>query len=260
MKIRNGFVTNSSSSSFIIGKKDEEHITIESVYQKVRSYYIEYMEKLREVVSYIEEHPETNLTYKKGDDYLDFKSIKCKMWDNPSREMIEKCFGIDVWDYHRFNNIWTDCETYQDYENYWINRIENDTTGMVYAPFTIRSFVTNDKVKWLHHGRISDDFYDDDEYTGIDIKSGILSWYYPYLEEAMKNDCSSCPNLEWCGAETKEECNEARTFIKELEFPEDKACLYILGRICIESECGFIPDYIVEKLKADSEYSCNHMG
>ena len=25
-------------------------------------------------------------------------------------------------------------------------------------------------------------------------------------------------------------------------------------------ECGYIPDYIVEKLSRISEYSCNHMG
>lgn len=260
MKFRSSFVTNSSSSSFIIGKKDEENVTIESVYQKIKSYYLEYLEKVRAVISYIDEHPETNLTYKRKETYLTFESTKGSMWDNPYRKVIERSFGIDVWDYFKLDNTWTLCETYKDYENYWINKMENDNTDRVYAPFTIRSFVNNDKVKWLHHGKISDDFYDEDEYSGIGIKSDVLGWYYPYLEEAMKNDCSSCPNLEWCGVETKEECNEARTFIKELEFPEDKACLYILGRVCIHSECGYIPDYVVEKLKDDSEYSCNHMG
>ena len=40
----------------------------------------------------------------------------------------------------------------------------------------------------------------------------------------------------------------------------DKACLFLLGRICIHSECGYIPEYVVEKLSEVSEYACNHMG
>ena len=36
MKIRNGFVTNSSSSSFIIGKANDNTVTIDSVYQEIK--------------------------------------------------------------------------------------------------------------------------------------------------------------------------------------------------------------------------------
>ena len=257
MKVRLGFVTNSSSSSFIIGKKDEEHVTIESVYQKIKSYYLEYLEKIRAVISYIEKHPETNLVYKIEGEYLTFKSTKGSIWDNPHRKTIKKDFGIDVWNYFKLNNTWTLCETYKDYEDYWIYKMENDNTDRIYAPFTIRSFVSDDMVKWLHHGKLSADFRDEDECCGIDIKSWILGWYYPYLEDIMKYNCDTCPNSEWCD---KEECNDTRTMIKGVEFPEDKACLYLLGRVCIESECGYIPDYVVEKIKKDAEYACNHMG
>jgi hypothetical protein len=73
----------------------------------------------------------------------------------------------------------------------------------------------------------------------------------------MKYNCDTCPSSEWCD---REECSDNRSVINEIEFPEDKACLYLLGRICIHSECGYIPDYVVEKLMGDAEYSCNHMG
>ena len=53
-----------------------------------------------------------------------------------------------------------------------------------------------------------------------------------------------------------DECKENHKLI----FPKDKACLYLLGRVCVCSECGYIPDCVVEKLGDISEYWCKHMG
>ena len=48
MKVRLGHVTNSSSSSFVIGKKTEEW-TVELVYKKIRELYLEYIEKIQAI-------------------------------------------------------------------------------------------------------------------------------------------------------------------------------------------------------------------
>ena len=37
-------------------------------------------------------------------------------------------------------------------------------------------------------------------------------------------------------------------------------CFDLLGQVCIYSESGNIPEYIVDKLRKISEFSCNHMG
>ena len=49
-------------------------------------------------------------------------------------------------------------------------------------------------------------------------------------------------------------------YMKQNHIPKEKACLYILGRICIYSECGFIPYDIQEELYKISEFACRHMG
>ena len=57
-----------------------------------------------------------------------------------------------------------------------------------------------------------------------------------------------------------EECEPMAESFKRKGIPEDKVCLYVLGKICVCSECGYLPDYVVERLEEISEYSCNHMG
>ena len=52
----------------------------------------------------------------------------------------------------------------------------------------------------------------------------------------------------------------------ELEFDSEKIkdsknpCADFLGRICIYSECGYLPEYVVNKLSEISQHCCNHMG
>lgn len=55
LKIRNGFVTNSSSSSFIIGKANDNTVTIDSVYQEIKEFYKQYYKSCSEMYSYVEE-------------------------------------------------------------------------------------------------------------------------------------------------------------------------------------------------------------
>lgn len=257
MKIRNNFVTNSSSSSFVIGKKGDASATIESVYQTIKSLYREMLKVRDTAIEYAAAHPKMKTQYVQKDGYGTFECIekdfkkRCKLQDQ-----FEKACGISVWEYF-YNYDWLECETYVDYEQYWLSKMTNPDNWKVHAPFTIADFLEEREINWLHY------YYDpkyDTKTHKVNSTSNIVNWYFPNIREAYKHPetCDGCRDAkyrEYC----QEECSAARKIIKG-GVPEDKACLYLLGRVCIHSESGYIPSYVVDKLYEISEFSCNHMG
>lgn len=252
LKIRNGFVTNSSSSSFIIGKANDNTVTIDSVYQEIKEFYKQYYKSCSEMYSYVEEYyPDVFevVTEKRGKYLHSKKSWDCtKIADTQLRLM----FGLDHYEELPGVIDWINCETYKDYVNFWISKMEIG----VHAPFYIRDFSCNDPYVPLDFSTQMIECSGD---NGNGIESDILNWYFPNFEGVVYG-CNRCPAQYYCEKDRSEECDSMAESFKRKDIPEDKVCLYVLGKICVCSECGYLPDYVVKRLEEISEYSCNHMG
>lgn len=278
MKIRTDFVTNSSSSSFIIGKHDE-NITVDTIFNIVKELYQEYLEKRDALKADCDKY---------GIEWFETGCFKFKSgnsWDKKNEQInkqIERIYGINTWDSFHWDYDWLNCENYKEYEKYWLRKYyEEKEKGLrgSYAPFSIADFSKSEDFYALEDGHYclegkksvkasqsdifgwyigcGDALFGDEYYEKID------GHYYDRDGKLVVPKCDD--HCNWCsynehGPKSDFTCDEIIEKVQKGEITNDNAIAMVLGKICVMSECGWIPDRIVDKLGDMSRFFCNHMG
>lgn len=230
MKIRKDFVTNSSSSSFIISK-NSEYNNEESIYQHIKSIVIEYKQILDDILNKLEKQYILNKNYTISD--KNNKEISNKLFDSIDKDIRSKYGEIriyDIIDYKNYNHI-----------KELLNRIINNNTYTEYSENNIdqESF------------RIIDLSNENNTDGAI---SDIAGWYIGCYNDDISDryKCKHC-----------DEISKGYCYIANNNYSSDTKMYTILGKYAIYEEDGMkyrLSDYIKLKLDNISDYSCWHMG
>lgn len=231
MKIRKDFVTNSSSSSYIISK-NSIYKSKEDIYQYIRQITKEYVQKLTDVLDELEESYTLTKDYKLIDKTTNKQIEHMKLAAILSD--IKNKYELDIYDLHDFKfkyykttrYILYKITSYESYAEYCDHNGNHDSFRII--------DLTNEN-------NIDDYSYNE-----------IINWYINCYNDVKRYNCEYC-----------NEINKKYCYIANNSYTSDTPFYSIFGEYAVYEEDGMelrLPDYIRNKLSDISNFCCGHMG
>lgn len=259
VKIRNSFVTNSSSASYVLGKAgDDSGYDRESVYQLMRGIFLDF---IREIAQRYEEN---RAEFEKLGAGLEYGRYFYKF--TGPKEARFKLFDIMGWDFFSDTDIspWIEKERYEECEEYMYSHDREITRDYI----AFRIIDLSEPIDGFYIEDIEEvvDWYD------LDVEPQYLGAMVP-VTDCTKCGIICCQGRAWFdNRDTYDEndeydaelyreymkCQHLRELFREGRL--ENTLVEKIGKVIVFSWDDFLPGYVHDRLQKIARYGCCHMG
>lgn len=244
MKVRLSFVTNSSSSSFIIGAPNSSY-TVDDIYDVIKEEVLKEEEKYKNFIKIMDEN---GIKYRLLQSFCPYTK-EVAINEEASRKKFQELefFTGD----EQYKNTFSSFsfyikeeivfDTYEKYSEYW----DKKTKEIKYscAPFAIYDLSKKQPVFSLGLLEYSSTkctcgkIISNNLYNSFSREMMYFFEFPNYIYTYMGN-CKICENWEYCDSDAKAMCKETKERIIKEKIPSEKCALFFLGKILVRSFHG----------------------
>ena len=211
------FITNSSSSNFIISKNNKIE-TVEELFILLKKFYLEYKSNAEKMIKFCKE--DARFSYDEKKRVIRLKDVALEY--NSRKDINDELFwnfGLNYWSDLSYEPEWIKFNSYKEY----INSNNDNTLSDNNKPFIIIDMSNPDLTE-----------------SEKSIIREVSYWYFPCFENNhfSEKNCKNCKRLD----------AEICKIISKTNVTIDTEIFKRFNSICLYSKTGYIHEYISSKI------------